>query len=30
MTEIPDQAQVAIVGAGIVGNSLAYHLADLG
>ncbi|MDP6792883.1 MAG: FAD-dependent oxidoreductase [Anaerolineales bacterium] len=30
MTGIPDRAQVAIVGAGIVGNSLAYHLADLG
>ena len=30
MNEIPDRAQVAIIGAGIVGNSLAYHLADLG
>lgn len=30
MNEIPDRAQVAIIGAGIVGNRLAYHLVDLG
>lgn len=30
MSSIPDQANVVIVGAGIVGNSLAYHLAKLG
>ncbi|MDP7346031.1 MAG: FAD-binding oxidoreductase, partial [Anaerolineales bacterium] len=30
MSEIPDRAQVVVVGAGIVGNSLVYHLADMG
>ena len=30
MSEIPDRAQVVIIGAGIVGNSLVYHLAELG
>ncbi len=30
MTEIPDRASAVIIGAGIVGNSLAYHLARLG
>src|SRR5215469_16212410 len=30
MSEIPDRASAVIIGAGIVGNSLAYHLARLG
>lgn len=30
MSSLPKQAQVVIIGAGIVGNSVAYHLADLG
>ena len=30
MSGVPQQANVVIIGAGIVGNSLAYHLADLG
>jgi glycine cleavage system aminomethyltransferase T/glycine/D-amino acid oxidase-like deaminating enzyme len=30
MTETPDRASAVIIGAGIVGNSLAYHLARLG
>ncbi len=30
MNDIPSRARVVIIGAGIVGNSLAYHLADLG
>ncbi|MHB1503551.1 MAG: GcvT family protein [Acidimicrobiales bacterium] len=30
MSEVPSRADVVIVGAGIVGNSLAYHLARLG
>ena len=30
MSDIPDRAQVVIIGAGIVGNSLVYHLAELG
>src|SRR5258708_31295300 len=30
MTEIPGRASAVIIGAGIVGNSLAYHLARLG
>jgi glycine/D-amino acid oxidase-like deaminating enzyme len=30
MTELPDRASAVIIGAGIVGNSLAYHLARLG
>ncbi len=30
MSTLPDKANVVIIGAGIVGNSLAYHLAELG
>ena len=30
MSELPKQAKVVIIGAGIVGNSVAYHLAKLG
>lgn len=30
MSEAPDQANVVVIGAGIVGNSVAYHLARLG
>jgi len=30
MSDIPDRASAVIIGAGIVGNSLAYHLARLG
>jgi len=30
MNDIPSRARVVIIGAGIVGNSLAYHLAELG
>ena len=30
MSEIPAQASVVVIGAGIVGNSMAYHLARLG
>src|SRR6185295_19861790 len=30
MSVLPDRARVVIIGAGIVGNSLAYHLARLG
>lgn len=30
MAELPKQARVVVVGAGIVGNSMAYHLARLG
>ena len=30
MSEIPERASAVIIGAGIVGNSLAYHLARLG
>src|ERR1700739_1742361 len=30
MTQTPDRASAVIIGAGIVGNSLAYHLARLG
>src|SRR5699024_3314014 len=30
METLPDRADVVIVGAGIVGNSLAHHLAQLG
>jgi heterotetrameric sarcosine oxidase gamma subunit len=30
MTDFPDRARAVIIGAGIVGNSLAYHLARLG
>ncbi len=30
MTAVPQQAQVVVIGAGIVGNSVVYHLARLG
>ena len=30
MTSLPEHANVVIIGAGIVGNSMAYHLARLG
>ncbi len=30
MSALPDQARVVVIGAGIVGNSMAYHLARLG
>ncbi|MGA9596703.1 MAG: FAD-binding oxidoreductase, partial [Acidimicrobiia bacterium] len=30
MSELPDRAQVVVIGAGIVGNSLVGHLAELG
>ena len=30
MTDLPDHANVVVVGGGIVGNSMAYHLAELG
>ena len=30
MADLPTRAQTVIVGAGIVGASAAYHLADLG
>ncbi|MBI1878000.1 MAG: FAD-binding oxidoreductase, partial [Chloroflexi bacterium] len=30
MSTLPQQAHVVIIGAGIVGNSVAYHLAELG
>ena len=30
ISQLPDRARAVIVGAGIVGNSLAYHLAALG
>ncbi len=30
MSTLPERAQVVVIGAGIVGNSLAYHLARLG
>src|SRR6202050_2450488 len=30
MSDLPGQARAVIIGAGIVGNSLAYHLARLG
>jgi glycine cleavage system aminomethyltransferase T/glycine/D-amino acid oxidase-like deaminating enzyme len=30
MSDIPSRARAVIIGAGIVGNSLAYHLAELG
>src|SRR5688500_15885120 len=30
MSSLPDQARVVVIGAGIVGNSIAWHLARLG
>ena len=30
MASFPARAKVVVIGAGIVGNSVAYHLADLG
>ena len=30
MSTLPDRARVVIIGAGIVGNSMAYHLAKQG
>lgn len=30
MSTVPDRADVVVIGAGIVGNSLVYHLADMG
>ena len=30
MSTLPARAKVVIIGAGIVGNSIAYHLANLG
>ena len=30
MATLPATAKVVVIGAGIVGNSLAYHLAELG
>ena len=30
MSALPDRANVVVIGAGIVGNSMAYHLARLG
>jgi len=30
MAELPARAQCVVIGAGIVGNSLVYHLAELG
>ena len=30
MSGVPDRARVVVIGAGIVGNSMAYHLARLG
>ena len=30
MSDFPGRASAVIIGAGIVGNSLAYHLAELG
>ena len=30
MSQVPDRAKVVVIGAGIVGNSIAYHLARLG
>src|SRR5450432_352325 len=30
MSGLPERARVVVIGAGIVGNSMAYHLANLG
>ena len=30
MSGVPDRARVVVIGAGIAGNSMAYHLARLG
>ena len=30
MSEVPSKAKVVVIGAGIVGNSVVYHLAKLG
>ena len=30
MSALPDRARVVVIGAGIVGNSMAFHLARLG
>ncbi|MCW2526996.1 MAG: FAD-dependent oxidoreductase, partial [Pseudonocardiales bacterium] len=30
MVELPDRAQVVIIGGGVIGASVAYHLTELG
>ena len=30
MSDFPSRAQIVVIGAGIVGNGLVYHLAELG